>query len=220
MRISIRPARVVAFLAGIVVFVFGIWHAADADEIRPGFARVGELRPMSDERFWGLIEATKAYENDPGRQIAALRSSLAQLSVEDIEGFEATFNAQLKRSYSWDLWGAAYVIHGGASDDSFEYFRCWLISKGRAVFEKVLIDPDSLADLLAPKVEGPLELEEFAYVARNVWSEKAGRPGRDMPNAANMMYHHAPSGTEFEENPTYLARRYPKLWQRFGNNPL
>ena len=175
---------------------------------------------MSDERFWALVDATKSNASDPERQIAALRTSLAQLSIPDIEAFEAAFDAQMQRSYSWDLWGAAYVIHGGASDDSFEYFRCWLISKGKAVFEKVLADPDSLADLLAPKVEGVLQFEEFAYVARKVWGEKVRRPGREMPNAAPMMYHRAPSGTEFEESPSSLAKRYPKLWRRFGNNPL
>src|SRR6266571_3548682 len=140
-------------------------------------------KPMSDERFWDLAGRTTVLENDPERQIEALRSALRQLSVEDIEAFEAAFDRHMKRSYSWDLWGATYVVHGGASDDAFEYFRCWLISKGQRFFEQVLADPDSLADLLAPEVEGFLELERLAYVARKVWSEKTGRPLGEMPNA-------------------------------------
>src|SRR6266567_9523959 len=87
-------------------------------------------KPMSDERFWGLIGRTTVLESDPESQIEALRSGLRRLSVEDIEAFEAAFDRHMKRSYSWDLWGATYVVHGGASDDAFEYFRCWLISKG------------------------------------------------------------------------------------------
>lgn len=54
------------------------------------------------------------------------------------------------RSYRWDLWGAAYVAKGGASDDGFEYFQRWLISRGRTDFERVLADPDALADLAIP----------------------------------------------------------------------
>jgi hypothetical protein len=179
------------------------------------------VRPMSDDRFWALIGATTAFERDPGRQLAALRSALERLTVPEIEAYEAAFDQYMRRSYSWDLWGAAYVVHGGASDDGFEYFRCWLISKGRAVFEKVTADPDSLADFLAPDLEGVLEFEDFAYVAREVWGEKTGLPGNQMPNAANMIYVGLePSGTRFEEDEAYLSRRYPKLWRRFGSHPL
>jgi Protein of unknown function (DUF4240) len=62
------------------------------------------IKPMSDERFWALIEPTTAFENDPARQIAALHSALGKLSVDEVEAFEAAFGGQLRRSYSWDLW--------------------------------------------------------------------------------------------------------------------
>jgi len=179
------------------------------------------LNPISDERFWTLIGPTTLFKSDPEHQTAALRSALRHLSIEDIEAFEAAFDRQMKRSYSWDLWGVAYVVHGVASDDGFEYFRCWLISKGQRFFEQVLADPDSLADLLAPEVEGFLELERLAYVARKVWSEKTGRPLGEMPNAAATADPGLkPSGTAFDEDSEYLARRYPKLWRRFGTKPL
>ena len=42
--------------------------------------------------------------------------------------FEAAFRRYLNEAYTWDLWGAADVIHGGCSDDGFEYFRRWLVS--------------------------------------------------------------------------------------------
>jgi len=181
--------------------------------------RAEEIKPMSDDRFWALIEPTTAFENNPERQIASLHSALANLPIDEIEGFEVVFREQMTRSYSWDLWGATYVVHGGASDDGFEYFRCWLISKGRRIFEKVLADPDRLADVLAAKVEGVLEFEEFAYVARKVWGEKVGRPGHQMPNVANTIYP-GPSGTKFDDGAADLAKRYPKLWRRFGTKPL
>ncbi|WP_449342020.1 DUF4240 domain-containing protein [Streptomyces aurantiogriseus] len=37
------------------------------------------------------------------------------------------------RAYTWDLWGAAWVLLDGASDDAFDFFRCWLIGQGREV---------------------------------------------------------------------------------------
>src|SRR5262249_8656242 len=124
---------------------------------------------MTENRFWALIARSAA--NDPARQLEALRQTLRELSAPEIEGFEHAFHREQRRAYTWDLWGAAYVIHGGASDDAFEYFQRWLISKGRDVFEAALADPDSLADMLAPDVEEPCDFEEFAYVAGRVWAE-------------------------------------------------
>ena len=129
---------------------------------------------MTEARFWGVIEKSMPFESDTGKQAAVLKASLEQLTPVEIEAYERIFDQQMKASYSWDLWGAAYVAEGGASDDGFEYFRCWLISKGEAVFKKVLADPDSLGDVLAPDSTGELEFEQFAYIARDVWSAKSG----------------------------------------------
>jgi hypothetical protein len=178
---------------------------------------------MSQDRFWALIGTTTAFEGDQRRQLSALRASLEKLSADDVAAFEASFDEQMQRSYSFDLWGAADIVHGGASDDGFEYFRCWLISKGRAVFEKVIADPDSLADIVdtvAPSEIGILEFEHFAYVAGDVWEKKTGQPISQMP-IVRQGYGPKPSGTEFQEDDeAYLAKRYPKLWRRFSTHPL
>jgi hypothetical protein len=181
----------------------------------------GKMKMNDDVLFWKVVDSTTSLESEPDKQLAALHTALSKLSLEQIGRYESSFDSEMKRSFSWDLWGAAYVIHGGASDDSFEYFRCWLISKGKRVFEKVLADPDSLADILTPDVRGVLEFEDFAYVARKTWGEKSGKPGNEMPNAALMLYlDRQPTGIPFDENPASLAKRYPKLWKRFGSSPL
>ena len=180
-----------------------------------------KVQPMSLDRFWALIATTTAHEQDPERQLHALRVALQKLSADELLAYEAAFDKVMTDSYSWDLWGAAYVVHGGASDDGFEYFRCWLVSKGRRVFEQVAAHPDSLADVLVKNVEGVLEFESFAYVARGVWSEKTGKPAGEMPNAAVMMYvGKEPTGKPFDEDSASLAKRYPKLFKRFGEHPL
>lgn len=172
---------------------------------------------MPVDRFWDLIDRTTKYESDQDTQMEALRSELRKLSGNEIEAFERAFHEQQRRAYSWDLWGAAYVINGGASDDGFEYFQRWLISKGRKVFEAALADPDSLATLITtPEPENLYDFELFAYVAREVWEEKTGLdtdrfPYTGAPPASQ------PSGVPFEEDGDHLARRYSKLWARFGN---
>src|SRR5207249_5020548 len=57
-----------------------------------------------------------------------------------------------------------YLINGGCSDDGFEYFRGWVILRGRKAYEAAMKNPDSLAGVVDPD-------EEFC--------EFEGRPGWD-----------------------------------------
>lgn len=45
-------------------------------------------------------------------------------------------------------------MHGGCSDDSFDYFRGWLTAQGKEVFLNALADPDSLAGVEAVQAFG------------------------------------------------------------------
>lgn len=54
------------------------------------------------------------------------------------------------KTYDWDLWGAAYLINGGASDDGFDYFRGWLLSQGSERWAKVTLDLESAFDDIQP----------------------------------------------------------------------
>ena len=51
-------------------------------------------------------------------------------------------------SFRYGLWDAAKIFRvDGCSDDSFSYFRSWLIVQGKDVYMAALADPDSLADV-------------------------------------------------------------------------
>ncbi len=130
--------------------------------------------------------------------------------------FARHFEARYNRAYRWDLWGAAWLLLGGASDDAFDYFRCWLIGQGREVFEGALHDPDSLAELLDDfdeRVDG--DGEELGYAADEAYEQLTGvvAPDLGLPPAPS-----EPAGTpqDFEDEAA-LARRYPSLWTRFGD---
>lgn len=179
------------------------------------------MTPMPEDRFWSLIDASTAREADSARAVRALRATLQTLSPDEIAAFQATFRAMVRKAYAWDLWGAAYVLHGGASDDYFEDFRGWLISRGQRVFDSILADPDSLGDAVPLEPGGILDCEGFAYVAAEVWSRKVGATGGTMPEAFDAKARAAePAGTKFMEDAAHLAARYPKLWRRFGRNPM
>jgi hypothetical protein len=177
---------------------------------------------MPAEKFWRIIARAAESAHDPDAQVNALRTALRDLTVEEIISFEVAFRSHLNKAYTWDLWGAAYVIHGGCSDDGFEYFRRWLVSRGRDVYEAALADPDSLAQLDAQPGPGSVwEFEEIYYVALDVFNEKGGEGDvRDHAEPEAGLFGPGPSGEPFAEDEEHLARRYPKLWRRYGAEPL
>lgn len=134
---------------------------------------------MQLDQFWQFIETAKARAGDDTEaRVDALRAVLSGLGAAELQSFQNHYDGLIAASYRWDLWAAAYIINGGCSDDGFRYFRDWLISEGRSVFEKALKDPDSLADL--PHID-PAELESFGYVALDLHDEKkAGLMQRDL----------------------------------------
>jgi len=178
--------------------------------------------PMQGDKFWQIVKRAAESDHDPDAHEEVLRAELRELSLQEIISFEVAFRRYLNEAYTWDLWGAAYVIHGGCSDDGFEYFRRWLVSRGRDVYEAALADPDSLAQLnIRPGPDGVCEFEAIYYIAGQIFKEKGGQGDvRDYSEPEAGLGGPGPSGEPFEDDEEHLARRYPKLWRRFGAKPL
>ncbi|MFI1003436.1 DUF4240 domain-containing protein [Streptomyces galbus] len=170
---------------------------------------------MDETEFWELVDtAREAAEGDPEEQADLLVSRLLDLDPDAVLDFARHFESRYQRAYRWDLWGAAWVLLDGASDDAFDFFRCWLIGQGREVFEGALHDPDSLADLLDDfdeEIDG--DGEELGYAADEAYEQLTGTvaPDLGLPAPAG-----EPEGTPIDfEDEQVLAERYPKLWDRF-----
>ncbi|AVZ72597.1 polymerase [Streptomyces lunaelactis] len=171
---------------------------------------------MDETEFWEIIDSTReAAEGDPEDHAELLVERLLQLDPDSVLDFARHFEARYNRAYSWDLWGAAAVLLGGASDDAFDYFRCWLIGRGREIFEGALHDPDSLAELLDEfdeDIDG--DGEELGYAADEAYEQLTGVVAPDLGIAAQAA---EPSGTPFDfDDDAALAQRFPRLWERFG----
>ncbi|MGI5442822.1 DUF4240 domain-containing protein [Streptomyces shenzhenensis] len=170
---------------------------------------------MDEMEFWELVDAAReAAEGDAEDQADLLVERLAQLDPESVLDFARHFESRYNRAYRWDLWGAAWVLLDGASDDAFDFFRCWLIGQGRDVFEGALHDPDSLADLLGDfdeEIDG--DGEELGYAADEAYEQLTGTVAPDLGIAPAPA---EPEGTSLDfESERVLAERYPKLWDRF-----
>jgi hypothetical protein len=75
---------------------------------------------MTAKYFWELIGDSK---KEGVHQVEWLTQELAKKTTEEIIEFEIEFKNKLDQSYTSSLWGAAFVIMGGCSDDGFDYFR-------------------------------------------------------------------------------------------------
>jgi hypothetical protein len=170
---------------------------------------------MDETEFWELVDGTReAAEGDPEEQADLLVDRLLALDPEMVLDFARHFEARYNRAYTWDLWGAAWILLDGASDDAFDFFRCWLIGQGREVYEGAVHDPDSLAGFLDDfdeEIDG--DGEELGFAADEAYEQLTGTVAPDLgiPPAAS-----EPLGPPLDlESDRVLAERYPKLWERF-----
>ncbi|MFG2528859.1 DUF4240 domain-containing protein [Streptomyces sp. NPDC048516] len=170
---------------------------------------------MDETEFWELIDGSReAAAGDPEEQADALVERLLGLDPDAVVDFARHFEARYNRAYSWDLWAAASVMLGGAGDDAFDYFRCWLIGQGREVFEGALHDPDQLAELLDDfdeAVDG--DAEELGYAADEAYEQLTGGV---MPDLGLPPPPREPVGTYLDfDDDRGMAERFPTLWDRF-----
>ncbi|MDJ0848543.1 MAG: DUF4240 domain-containing protein [Myxococcota bacterium] len=168
---------------------------------------------MEENRFWEIIETCfTATHPIPETALTELERTLRALPRPEVVGFQRALNAVMARAYTWDLIGAACFVGSGQSDDGFEDFRAWLISKGHTTFERVLADPSALAEL--PFDESPLEewgLEPLHMLPGELAGEE------DDPEWPYYSNPDSPSGEPLELRRQELRRRFPALWSAFGD---
>ncbi len=158
--------------------------------------------------FWDIVEKAKEKSGDDRESRPdSLKETLMTYSPEEISKFDIDYREKLLESYRWNLWGAAYLINGGCSDDGFDYFRDFLISEGKATFESALSNPDSLAEL--DDIEDA-ELEEYRYAIDEAYEELTDN---EMPIQV-MKFPDDPAGEEWDEDE--LEALFPKLAAKYG----
>jgi hypothetical protein len=163
---------------------------------------------MAEQACWTIIERARRESTEPGEIVEEVLELLRKSSPQEIEAFDRGLAQLMSRSYTWALWGAAYLINGGCSDDGFDYFRGWLLTQGREVFEAALADPDSLAGIVKGE---DLECSDILYVAMHAYEEVAGE---DFEGAT--VYHSdLGEGWDFDDA-EQMQRRYPRLWVKFA----
>ena len=167
---------------------------------------------MTEVEFWDLVTRSEPAQSQESL-VEALKLKLSKLSDEELKAFDKLFGQQMRRSYLWSVWGAAYIITGCDSDYAFAEFRAFLISLGQARYEAVIAQPDSLAKLTTwPEKDGyayPF-IEDYDLIAGQLYEDRTGKELPFMPSGKA-----TPVGKKFSTKPKDLRLQYPELSARF-----
>lgn len=172
---------------------------------------------MDENSFWSIVECSISKTNDQEEQAGKLINALSRLTPEEIIGFRLRTDYLLHVTYSSQLWCASYLIIDWASDDIFEYFRLWIISKGKKAYYAAKENPDSLIEILNEGDE--YEFEHFWYVANTAFQEKTGKDLYDFIDHDNFIFGEGNyPHLEFiwkPDDPESLKANCPKLFMHF-----
>ncbi|MFC5683497.1 DUF4240 domain-containing protein [Flavobacterium sp. MAHUQ-51] len=173
---------------------------------------------IDEDKFWAIIEKSLKETNNQEDQEIYLISALEQVSPQEMLGFRLRTDKLMYDSYTSNLWCANYIISNGVADDGFDYFRCWLISRGRDAFYKVQENPEYLINIVEnePKT---YDFEGFWYVAMNAFKNMTNQelnPYLDYENFKTNDENYPI--LEFNWNvdePKTMEKIYPLLFQKF-----
>ncbi|WP_232227102.1 MULTISPECIES: DUF4240 domain-containing protein [Flavobacterium] len=130
------------------------------------FAPSSEM--LDEESYWGIIEKSLKETSNQEDQEIFLTAELEKLSPKEMIGFRLRTDKLLFDSYTSNLWCANYIISNGTADEGFDYFRCWLISRGKEAYYKTQETPDYLVNLVGNEPHA-YDFEGFWYVANNAF---------------------------------------------------
>lgn len=180
-------------------------------------------KPVLDDRgrFWRLIALSRqGSEGDVYTQLENLRKRLLKLPESQLRSFDQVLCELMDDSYRADLWGAAYIINGGCSDDGFDYFRSWLILQGEKTFTEALANPDSLAARVRRALDAgaEFECEDMLGVAAEVYEAKIGREDFHLGQSARpgvSLVGDLEAWSDVDSTQENARRLYPRLCKLF-----
>lgn len=176
---------------------------------------------LDEDLYWAIVEKSLKNTNSQDAQEQYLIKEIGSLTPKQIIGFRLRTDKLLYDTYNSEMWCAAYIMNGGCSDDGFEYFRNWVISRGKDTYFKAKQNPDNLITEVSSNM-GEYDFEGFWYVAIEAFKQKTGKDLYGYIDDGNFktLEGHYPQ-FEFnweEENPEIMKKICPRLFAKLWNN--
>lgn len=189
---------------------------------QPNFSNIEKTAEMLDENiFWNIIDNSLKNTNNQKNQEAFLIKEIQKLTLKEIIGFRLRTDKLLYDTYNSKMWCAGYIMNGGCSDDGFEYFRNWVISRGKDVYYKAKENPNTLISQKENGEDEMFDFESFQYVALEAFNKKTRKSLYDFIDYENFKTTEG-NYPQFkfdqkEENPESMKKLCPQLFEHFQN---
>ena len=77
---------------------------------------------MTEAEFWTIVTATNSV-SAPEEAAAELRNKLSDICNQGLADFDKRFSQSMRKAFTWNLWGAAFVMAGCNSEDGLSNFE-------------------------------------------------------------------------------------------------
>lgn len=175
---------------------------------------------LDEDLYWSIIDLSLKNTSNQDSQEQFLINEIGKLTPKQMIGFRLRTDKLLYDTYNSEMWCAGYIMNGGCSDDGFEYFRNWVISRGKDIYYKAKQNPDNLISEVDENIE-MYDFESFWYVALDAFKQKTGKDLYDYIDDENFKTKEGQYPQfEFnwqEENPESMKKICPKLFDKFLN---
>jgi len=205
---------------GIFDKLFGKKEQAKKETPKTYNQEIEKTSEMLDETiFWNIVDSSAKNTKNLDAQERFLVKEIEKLTPKQMIGFRLRTDKLLYDTYNSEMWCAGYIMNGGCSDDGFEYFRNWIISRGKDTYYKAKENSDTL---ISEFVEGEeyYDFEGFWYVALTAFENKTGKELYDYiaddfktneGNYPNFEF------TWKEEEPETMRAICPRLFEKMWN---
>lgn len=176
---------------------------------------------LDEDLYWSIIDKSLKNTNNQEEQEQFLIKEIGKLTPKQMIGFRLRTDKLLYDTYNAEMWCAGYIMNGGCSDDGFEYFRNWVISRGKEAYLKAKQNPDNLITQVRQDVEY-YEFESFWYVALEAFRQKTGKNLYDYIDNDHFKTKEG-NYPQFrftwkEEDPESMKKICPRLFEKFEHN--
>lgn len=171
---------------------------------------------MTRDEFWELIEQSREHtDGNTEGQVWELESMLMKKEPEDAISFVKHLQQILADSFTAPLWEVSYLINLNDREDSFEFFRAWMILQGKKAFDLIRENPDAIVDYIDHRsVDKDFKLQrpELLSIGFSAWEELTGNMPEEMP--LDRLEIEMSDEPNLEDE--HLEMEYPLLWEVFG----
>jgi hypothetical protein len=206
---------------GLFDKLFGAKESPDQQKNKPANLDTTQLvktsEMLDEELYWAIVDKSLKKTTNQDDQEHFLIQEIGNLTPTQMIGFRLRTDKFLYDTYNSEMWCAGYVINGGCSDDGFEYFRNWVISRGKKTYYSAKENPDNLISEVNRDLE-MYDFESFWYVALEAFKNKTGKDLYDYIDNENFKTKegHYPQ-FEFtwqEEKPDSMKKICPRLFEK------